>query len=305
MQLPRLALCLLLAGAAAPSYAVGRLLDVSILDRDTGAVLPVHEHHGEYWVAGTPGSRYAIVLRNRAGGRLLAVTSVDGVNVLSGETAGWDQTGYVLSQAVRYQVTGWRKSHSSVAAFAFSNLGDSYAARTGRPDQVGVIGVAVFRERRVEPVIPWSAPETDRASPDTQDRASSAPAAPSPSDASRSRESSDKLTESADNRSAPAQSQRGASPAQGKAPGLAQAAPASRLGTAHGARETSWVSHTAFARQQSQPDDIVRIRYDSTDNLIASGVIPATLLPLPWPRANPFPASEQATYVPDPPAQPY
>lgn len=281
MPLHRLALCLLLAGAAAPSYAVGRLLDVSVLDRDTGVELPVHEHQGEYWIAGTPGNRYAVVLRNRAGGRLLAVTSVDGVNVLSGETAGWEQTGYVLPSAVRYQVTGWRKSTSSVAAFAFSRIRDSYAARTGRPAQVGVIGVAVFRERHPEPAIRWSVPEADRASPGAQNRSSNAPAAPSPSDASGSRESS----------------------AQGKA--LALAAPAARLGTAHGERETSWVSHTVFARQQAQPDDIVRIRYDSTENLIASGVLRAPVLPLPWPRVDPFPASEQATYVPDPPAQRY
>ena len=36
---------------------------------------------------------------------------------------------------------------SRTAAFYFTTLPDSYAARTGRPDNVGVIGVAVFRER--------------------------------------------------------------------------------------------------------------------------------------------------------------
>ncbi len=46
-----------------------------------------------------------------------------------------------------YQITGWRKSNTEVAAFTFTDLPNSYAARTGRAANVGVIGVAVFRER--------------------------------------------------------------------------------------------------------------------------------------------------------------
>ena len=127
-------------------------------------MLPVLTHRGEHWVAGSPGRSYAIVLRNRSGERLLAVTAVDGVNVLSGETAGWDQSGYVLAPAHRYQVTGWRKSRSEVAAFAFSSSGDAYASRTGRPDHVGVIGVAVFREQRPAVAPRVMPPEMDKRS---------------------------------------------------------------------------------------------------------------------------------------------
>jgi hypothetical protein len=45
------------------------------------------------------------------------------------------------------EIEGWRKSLQDVATFYFTSLGDSYAARTGRPDNVGVIGVALFHER--------------------------------------------------------------------------------------------------------------------------------------------------------------
>src|ERR1700680_30508 len=78
------------------AQAMGGIAEVAIIDRDSGAVLSPHFYHGEYWVAGRPGARYAIEIRNRLGERLLAVTSVDGVNVVSGATAGWDQTGYVF-----------------------------------------------------------------------------------------------------------------------------------------------------------------------------------------------------------------
>ena len=138
-SLPRLmmsALALAAATLAAPAHAVGRLVDVDVIDRDTGAQLPVYQHRGEWWIAARPGARYAIQVRNAAPGRVLGVMAVDGVNVISGDTASWEQTGYVLSRGQSAQITGWRKSDAEVAAFHFTALPNSYAARTGRPDSV-------------------------------------------------------------------------------------------------------------------------------------------------------------------------
>lgn len=75
---------------------------------------------------------------------------------------------------------------------------------------------------------------------------------------------------------------------------IPQAAP--KLGTGHGERESSYVSHTAFERERSTPNEVIRIRYDSRDNLIAMGVLPQYRTPQP----NPFPDSTMG-YVPDPP----
>ncbi len=94
-----------------------------------------------------PGHEYAVRIRNCTGGRVLVVTSVDGVNVISGDTASPGQSGYVLDPWASVEIAGWRKSMERTAAFYFTDLGDSYAARTGRPQNVGVIGVAVFQER--------------------------------------------------------------------------------------------------------------------------------------------------------------
>lgn len=288
------ALATLLGLAHLPAQAIGRLADVTIVDRDTGATLPVHYAQGEYWVAGRPGARYAISVRNRLGERVLAVPSVDGVNVLSGETAAWDQRGYVFSPYERYQITGWRKSDSQVAAFEFSHIATSYAARTGRPAHVGVIGVALFRE---QPPVPLPAPaitpepysqrsnngqglgrlREEPAAPTSP--AAAAPATPAPLAEAES---------SARSRSADS---------------VAKAAPmpSAKLGTAHGQRETSVVSHTSFARLQEQPNEIISIRYDSRENLIAAGVIREPVarpyMP-PVPRA--FPQSDNLSYVPDP-----
>src|ERR1700722_6074404 len=132
----------------ARAQSLGALADIAIIDRDTGAALSPHYYRGEYWVAGRPGAKYAIEVHNRLGERLLAVTSVDGINVLSGATAAFDQGGYVFAPGERYEITGWRKSDAQIAAFTFTESPNSYAERTSRPANVGVIGVALFRERQ-------------------------------------------------------------------------------------------------------------------------------------------------------------
>ena len=291
----------MLACASLPAHAIGGLADVTVIDRNSGASLPVYYHRGDYWVAGKPGAAYAISVSNKTGERVLAVTSVDGVNVLSGDAAGWAQTGYVFGPHFNYQITGWRKSNSEVAAFEFSAASESYASRTGRPDQVGVIGVALFREQPAQ-VQPQIKPQIQPPRPDHSSRSESfnessemrqksapAPAAPAAPAAGMADRSNNDASSPARNDSAAERS------------GSIAAAPKQleKLGTAHGQRETSLVSHTNFTRLQTQPNEIIRIRYDSRERLIASGVIREPVRSLPIPDA--FPESAKASYVPDPP----
>jgi len=146
----------LAAALSTQACASGRLADLRVLDRAEGRSLSVHWHRGRAYVAGRPGDEYRLSLRNRSGERLLAVVSVDGVNVITGETAAPGQSGYVLPPWGSVEILGWRKSLSQTAAFYFTDLADSYAARTGRPDNVGVIGVALFREKPRRPLPPLS-----------------------------------------------------------------------------------------------------------------------------------------------------
>lgn len=146
-----LLLSLCLALTVAPVLAAGNLADVQIYDRASGRTLTVYKSGGRCFVAGKPGSEYQVTVRNRAGIDLLAVVSVDGVNVVTGETAAASQSGYVIESGGGLSIRGWRKSLEKVAAFYFTDLGDSYAARTGRPENVGVIGVALFK-RKAQPV---------------------------------------------------------------------------------------------------------------------------------------------------------
>ena len=135
---------ILIAGMAVNAHATGRLADVQVIDRETGGVLPLYRSHGEYWVAGRPGVRYSIVIQNHRSERLLAVTAVDGVNVISGETGAWSQSGYVFDPGQRYEISGWRKSNTEIADFSFTSAVSSYAARTGRPANAAERGRATI-----------------------------------------------------------------------------------------------------------------------------------------------------------------
>ncbi len=145
-------LCAALAVAlSTQASATGGLVDLGVYDRAEARRLPVHWHQGHAYVAGRPGNEYRLMLRNRSGEPLLAVVSVDGVNVVTGQNADPRQSGYVIAPGRTVEILGWRKSLAQTAAFYFTDLADSYAARSGRPDNVGVIGVALFREKRSRP----------------------------------------------------------------------------------------------------------------------------------------------------------
>jgi len=283
---------LALAGCSLPpdALAVGRSISVEIVDRDTGQLLEVYQHAGRSYIAGRPGARYAIRISNRSGARVLAVTAVDGINILTGRTAAWGQSGYVLEPWQSYEVTGWRKSDSQVAAFEFTSLPDSYAARTGRPLDVGVIGVAVFRER-VRPV--WREKERDQRPLGAADERERRLAEP------RSEAAADATGQSAAGRAdSTAPATRAAPPAAAESKLAAQP---DRLGTGHGQREDSWVTTTQFERASTTPDEIVSVQYDRYENLLAAGII-GTAPPIARPR--PFPGSRETYgYVPDPPAR--
>jgi hypothetical protein len=286
----RLALTVALFAAALPTaQAVGNLADITVVDRETRQVLPVTWHQGSYYIAGRPGARYAISVRNQSGARLMAVMSVDGVNIVSGETAGWSQNGYVFDGYQSGEISGWRKSDSHVAAFQFTALSNSYAARTGRPNQVGVIGVALFRERDAEPPVSVN-PPCRKWWPCDRERDTTDSAQP------RSKSQQD----NGDTRAA----RKDAAP---PAEGMASASPPMRreaesLGTGHGRSETSVVSRTTFERASSAPAEVISIRYDSRENLIAQGVLPPDSVAWHRPQPRPFPATDNG-YVPDPPGR--
>ncbi len=263
---------LLLFGSASQALGVGSVADVTVYDRSENRTLAIHYHEGRYYVVGKPGNNYQVNIRHHQAGEILAVISVDGVNAVSGETANWGQTGYVLSPHTSFGIKGWRKSTQRVAAFFFTELDNSYAARTGRPDNVGVIGVAVFGKKS-DPAVSINRDFRQRRDASSLDAAAGA-------------------TQGAVKESAPSTGADAAAP-----PATAIVTPPSvpekKLGTGHGRSETSVVRYANFERASSTPDEVITIYYDSYRNLAAQGVILDTSRIA---RPSPFPGQ----FVPDP-----
>ena len=241
------------------------LARVDVFDRTAGEALSTYRHRGRQYVEGQPGNEYAVRIRNCTDRRLLAVLSVDGVNAVTGETASPDQSGYVIEPGGYVTVQGWRKDLNRTAAFYFSDPEASYAARTGRPHDLGVIGVALFRERPMARK-DWS----------SDDRGANAPPAP----------------EKAADAAAGAASNNRAARESTSAPLMQSPS----LGTGHGRGEYSPVQEVQFERASSHADELVAIRYERHEILVAMGVLPMTRPGLRDP--DPFPGA--LSFVPDP-----
>jgi hypothetical protein len=74
--------------------------------------------------------------------------------------------------------------------------------------------------------------------------------------------------------------------------------PTERLGTGHGQREWSVSRRTGFERLSRTPQDLMEIAYDSYENLVLAGVVPA-----PTARARAFPGDDGRGFVADPPVR--
>jgi hypothetical protein len=236
---------------------------------ESGRGLPAFERRGQTWVLGQRDQRYLLRVRNGSGQRIEVVASVDGRDVVDGRKASYEKRGYIVDPWSEVVIDGFRLSRDAVAAFRFSSVRDSYAARMGDARNVGVIGAAIFPERRrfvPRPPIGLGKREPAARGEDLRDEAAPAPSGSESSAAARS-----------------AEAQRGARERPG-------------LGTAFGEEHGSRVEQVAFERESEQPAVVLSLRYDDERGLSAQGI---DVGEGPWGRGNeawrrrtarPFPA---------------
>ena len=141
----------------ARGYMGGGNVAVTITDAH-GRPLAGGAAGGRVYVVGRDGDRYNIQIRNDTAARLEIVASVDGLDVIDGLGATPEKRGYIVRPYSTLMIDGFRTSDSTVAAFRFGAVRDSYAARTGGDRNVGVIGIAVYNERGSE----WTVGEIRR-----------------------------------------------------------------------------------------------------------------------------------------------
>ncbi|RYZ05985.1 MAG: hypothetical protein EOO73_17720 [Myxococcales bacterium] len=231
-----------------PAYRVG-------LEALDGSVLPTFRHGGSSYVLGEPGERYNVRVYNPTSERVEAVVTIDGRDAVSGEVGDYvAQRGYLIEPWSSVLVEGFRRSLDEVAAFRFTGHASSYSARRGTPQNVGVIGVAVFPEKLRAPRPVWKMRPRE-----TFEREESAPSsgagAPVP-------------------RRAPAPAPAEASEAyRDAAPQKRKGAGASNIGTEYGESQSSRVVEVAFERRTpNRPITVLSVRYDDYRGLEARGI---------------------------------
>jgi hypothetical protein len=238
---------------------------------ESGNTLPTFESGGRTFVLGQNGRRYSLRLHNASGERVEFVAAVDGRDVLDGQPSELGKRGYVVDPYGDLVVDGFRLNTDSVAAFRFGSVARSYAARMGDARDVGVIGVAVFPERRVYVPPPRPVYQNDGYGHGCDgcrlkslSRLEAAPVPPSAAAAPRS---------SANDLAGAPSGSIGDLAAQGAGGGgLGQRDDRPGLGTEFGEERESHSHAVQFERASSSPAVMLTVRYDDRRGLLAMGV---------------------------------
>jgi hypothetical protein len=278
------------------------------LEQPGGVPLPSFLHLGSLYFGGQQGERYDLRLTNNTGERVEAVITVDGRDVISGELGNFKkQRGYVLEPWGSVVISGYRQSLQQVAAFRFADLSGSYTALRGSPEHAGVVGVAVFTEKRRsakrhKKALAAAPPPPNYYEPYYQGPvASSAPPTAFPESERRAEKAAGDAA--AEESVAMAPSAAPVSADAGGAGGFAPPPAQSQLGTAYGETQYSAVQEVEFKRHRKRkPDAILTVYYDSLSGLQSRGIT-VSAPPLGNPLAvepQPFPQSQSGFATPPP-----
>lgn len=114
-----------------------------------GKPIKQYQHNGKTFIEARIGTEYTIKVKNSSCFRKLAVITVDGLNVITGNpyTSNSDNQGYIVSPYDAIEIRGFRKDMNSVGAFKFCQSGHSYCNEKGLKGNNGVIGVRIYDER--------------------------------------------------------------------------------------------------------------------------------------------------------------
>ena len=104
------------------------------------------DSEGKKWIEARKNTKFAIEVKNNSACKILAVISVDGLNIINGERAEIKpKNGYTIAPYSNIIVSGWRISMDEVKEFIFTDKGESYVSKlTGDSKNTGVIGFAFF-----------------------------------------------------------------------------------------------------------------------------------------------------------------
>lgn len=100
-----------------------------------GSKCKFYKCNGRTYIEAKKGSEYVVEIKNNSWEKILAVVSVDGLNVIDGETADEKGPGYVIDRYCSQKLYGFQYSQDKVATFKFGAFGDvKIDTKTGKPE---------------------------------------------------------------------------------------------------------------------------------------------------------------------------
>ncbi|OGE19824.1 hypothetical protein A3A14_02000 [Candidatus Daviesbacteria bacterium RIFCSPLOWO2_01_FULL_43_38] len=123
------------------------LVEVRVLVGERLVPTRGYTHWGKTYIEAKMGQRFAVEVRNLTAGPIEVVMAVDGLDIQDGKIASLGKAGFVIGWYKDHLFEGFRMPQQDVAEFRFGALDASYATLMDTPNNIGVIGIAVFQEK--------------------------------------------------------------------------------------------------------------------------------------------------------------
>jgi hypothetical protein len=113
-----------------------------------GRACKEYTHKGMSFIEARTGTNYTVKIKNDNSYRVMAVLSVDGLDVVTGKPAEETNTGYIIDAYSSLDVKGYRISDDNSASFIFTSKGKSYVQQAkSNATNAGVIGLRTYKEK--------------------------------------------------------------------------------------------------------------------------------------------------------------
>jgi hypothetical protein len=246
--------------AAESGFSVEVLVD--------GRQLSEYAARGRRYIEALENAEYEVRIHNPTGARVAVALSVDGLNSIDARhTSAWDAHKWVIGPYGTISVRGWQMSGESARRFYFTTERDSYAAKLGQAQNLGLITAVFFRERR-----PVTIMQGTTRPPYKEDRARDERTAPQPKTMGEPSASSQGGSDAARQRSVPSY------------PPPDDESAATGIGRSV-RNDVQWIKMDL----DSRPAGEITIRYEYRASLVRLGIIPRD-----YPRPNVLDRRERA-----------
>ena len=110
---------------------------------------------GRRYIEALESAEYELRIHNPTANRVAVALAVDGMNTIDARhSSAWDARKWVIEPYGTIHVRGWQMSADNARRFYFTTERDSYGAKIGQTQNLGLISAVFFRERRPIRIMP-------------------------------------------------------------------------------------------------------------------------------------------------------